>query len=317
MKLHTIRSRTSLVILLLGAALGACTDFDPGSRVTDFRLLAIAADKPYAAPGETVKLEALYHEPFGRPITWAWSTCPLPRDSTATACLARFAELSQSPDRAPSFTVGREQTTYEVTIPPNILDGIQPQSLANATVGVLTIGCPGELSPRDPRVVPTGELPFECREAGSAQVLPFERYVVSVKRIYLYPRDKNQNPTITSVTWDGAPWPSGEVKEVNACDFDSNQWDDCKGEKHELVVTAPPESVEAGTSEYGTPFREAIVYQFYATEGLFEFNTKTFESPKTRWSARTRARGQTVDFWMVVRDNRGGVSWTTRQVKVR
>jgi len=291
-------------------ALAACgNDFDPASRVNDFRLLAVAADKPYAAPGETVKLTTLAHEPFGRPVTWAWTTCPLPADSTVNACLARYAELARE-GRTPPFVVG-PNPSYEVTIPPNLFDGIAQTE--NQLFGVLTIGCPGVLSPRETNVV--GELPFQCVDGG--QVLPFERWVVSVKRIFLFRRDKNANPGIGRVTWDGADWPEAEVKEVGVCAFDSNTYGDCKGERHDLVVTPAADAVEAGTDENGRTFREAVVVQYYATEGVFEFDAKTVDAPATRWAARTRSQGQNVDMWFVVRDNRGGVTWTTRRVRVR
>jgi hypothetical protein len=305
----------ALFLLTLVAAFACGPDFDPAARVSDFRLIAIAADKPFAAPGETVRLTTLYHEPFGRPLTWAWTTCPLPRDSTVNACLARLSELART-SAAPPFVVERDRTSYEVSIPANILDGIPEDARGNALFGVVTIACPGELSLTDLASVPAGRLPFRCLEAGSGVELAYERYAVAVKRIYIYGRDRNQNPSIAGVTWDGAPWPEADVREAQVCAFDSNTFGDCKGEKHEIVVAAPG-AVEVGTSEYGTPFKEDVVIQHYATEGVFEFDVKTVAEPKTKWAARTRAAGQTITMWFVVRDSRGGVSWTSRQVRVR
>jgi hypothetical protein len=310
--------RPRLSAMSVVVALAACSDFDPGSRVTDFRLIAVSADKPYAAPGETVQLSTLHHEPFGRPITWAWTTCPLPQESTVNGCLSRLAELARSPGRAPpSFAVGRELGSFAVTIPPNVLDGVAPAARGNALVGVVTVACPGELSVKDLARLGPGELPFRCVEAGSELELSYERYAVAVKRIYIYDRDRNQDPAITGLTWDGTPWVENDIKDVGACDFDSNAFGECAGEKHEIAASAPPETREAGTNQFGTPYREDVVIQYYASEGLFEFGTKTLDDPKTRWAARSQARGQTVDMWFVLRDNRGGVGWTTRRVRVR
>ncbi|MBN9166344.1 MAG: hypothetical protein BGO98_27410 [Myxococcales bacterium 68-20] len=307
------RAFALFLFTLVGVA--ACgTDFEPGSRVVDFRLLAVAADKPFAAPGETVRLTTLHHEPFGRPLTWAWTTCPLPHDSTVNGCLARLAELART-SAAPPFTVEQGRSSFEVTIPPDILDGIPEEAKGNAIVGVVTIVCPGNLSLKDLADIRSSQLPFRCIEAGTGVELAYERYAVAVKRIYLYSRDKNQNPAIADVTWDGASWPEGEIKEARVCDFDSNSFEDCKGERHEISVNAVPATAETGTSEYGTPFREDVVIQHYATEGVFEYDVKTLAQPKTRWAARARSRGQTITMWFVIRDNRGGVTWTSRQVR--
>jgi hypothetical protein len=93
---------------------------------------------------------------------------------------------------------------------------------------------------------------------------------------------------------------------------------DCSGgEAHDLSVVIPPESVESGTTEQGAPFSEDVVVQYYATEGLFEFDSRTRESPGTGWKARAASAGKEQTLWFVVRENRGGVSWTSRKVRVR
>ena len=44
--------------IVLALSLAACTsDFDPGSRVTSLRVLAVRADLPLAHPGEEVQLD--------------------------------------------------------------------------------------------------------------------------------------------------------------------------------------------------------------------------------------------------------------------
>jgi hypothetical protein len=150
-------------------------------------------------------------------------------------------------------------------------------------------------------------------------VLPYERFVVSVKRIYVRRTDKNQNPPLGNVTWDGLPWAETDIKEVAPCTNDPLvKIDDCDGgEKHELSVDIPPEAAESGTSESGTPFTEDVVAQYYGSEGVFEFDTRIRTSPKTKWAARKAASGREQTLWFVVRENRGGVSWTTRKVRVR
>ena len=60
-----------------------------------------------------------------------------------------------------------------------------------------------------------------------------------------------------------------------------------------------------------------LVAQYYATEGLFEFESRIAEAPATGWVARKFASGKELTMWLVVRDDRGGVTWTDRRVRVR
>lgn len=302
---------------LAAFALSGCSEFDPGSRVTDFRLIAVQADKPYAAPGEKVHLQTLSHEPFGRPVTWAWTTCVKPRDTTVNACLAKIAEDARANGGPIPISMGEGKSTFDTTVPSNVLDGVEPRAAGNVLVGVLTVACPGALSLKDPNA--DGELPFRCADANTHEELPYDRYVVSVKRIFVRNKDRNQNPSIGTVTWDGTPWPESEVKEVTACDNSpAAAYNDCSGgDAHEMSVVVPDDAVESGTSEFGVPFREDIVVQYYATEGLFEFEARVRESPATSWKARKAAAGKEQTLWFVVREGRGGVNWTTRKVRVK
>jgi hypothetical protein len=315
-------SRFVLVFATLGLAgspLGCGDEFEPGSRLTDFRLIAVQADKPYAAPGEEVQLTTLSYEPFGRPVTWAWATCVKPDDTTVNACLAKIGEVAAKAGGVVPVTTGVGLSTWKTTIPANVLDGVEPRAAGNVLVGVLTVACPGPLSLKDLGSAAAGDLPFRCLDAGTNAELPYDRYVVSVKRIYVRRTDRNQNPAIGVVTWDGAPWAENDVKEVSPCtNSPVAAYKDCSGgEGHDLAVLVPAESIESGTSELGAPFREDLVEQYYATEGIFEFDSRTRESPTTSWKARASAAGKEQTLWFVVRENRGGVSWTTRKVRVR
>jgi hypothetical protein len=309
---------SSCLVVASGIAAAACgSDFDPGSRVSDYRLVAVAVDKPYAAPGEEVTATVLAVEPFGRPITYAWTTCENPSDTTANACLAKIAEDARA-GRAPVIQQGRD-ASFRWRVPETALSSLVPEARAGATAGIVTVGCPGTLELQDLAGGGAG-LPFRCLEAGSGQVLPYERWVVSVKRVFLRAKDRNANPTLGGVTWNGAPWPEAEVKEIRACDNDSNMLADCAGgEEAKLGASPAPGAVESGVDEYGTAFTELAVVQYYATEGTFEFEARTAETAPlgTKWVARASARGKEVTMWFVIRDNRGGVSWTTRRVRVR
>src|SRR5438132_1286666 len=62
------RARRAVKKLLVLLAFVACApkDFTPASFVDTLRVLAVRADKPFAAPGENVQLTALVVDPNGK-----------------------------------------------------------------------------------------------------------------------------------------------------------------------------------------------------------------------------------------------------------
>ena len=254
-------------------------------------------------------LQALYHEPFGRPVSFTWMTCVNPPDTSALGCLMKIAKDGS----AMQSGVGLDQV--DITVPTDALDGVPAAARGNAVVGIATVACPGTLSMR--ASVPTGEIPYRCVEDGTGVDLPFERFAVSVKRIFVRENRQNANPGIAEVSWDGAPWPEGERRQTRACKNNTNTIDDCDGgEKHRLGVTLAP-GAESGTDELGHTFHEEVILQYYATEGTFEFEILTPDGPSNHWAARKAAAGTTQTLWFVARDDRGGVGWTSREVDVQ
>lgn len=300
------------------ALLAGCDDnFDPVSRITDFRLLAVQADQSFAAPGEQVRLQTLFHEPFGRPVVFGWATCTAPADTTVTACLQKRLEEVAASGEELLTVIEPGLSEYSVTIPVDLWEQVAEGARKNTTVGVITVACPGELGYADPTTLKLGELPFVCRDANTGLELGYERYALSVKRIFIRDVDRNIDPLITNVLWDGVSWPADQVQQAIPCSNDSNNFENCKdGQKYKIKVEVPPESFESGVDQYGTPYDEQVIVQYYATEGAFEFEVRTADIGETQWVARQSATGQLLTFWFVVRDDRGGVTWTTRQVQV-
>lgn len=294
-----------------GVLAGCANDFDPGSRVTTLRVLAVQADQPFAAPGETVHLSALSHDPEGRAITWGWAACVNPLASTVGGCLAKIAADSAAGGQPPAVVTGADMTTFDFTIPGDALSSLPAASHASAGVGIVSVACPGalDLAPSDPSV------PFACRDAGGRE-LGLDEFVLGIKRIQVRESDHNANPAIASVTFDGAAWPATEVKTVGHCDSDGNLFDECNADKHDIAAFVTPASFESGQDEFGAAFREDLITEYYATEGLFKDGVRISEDPTTRWVARKAAAGRDLTLWFVVHDNRGGVIWDMRQVHV-
>lgn len=299
-------------VCVLPLLFGCSEDLEPGTKVDSFRVLAQAVDLPYAHPGEKVLLTALSVDPAARPVTWAWASCLNPNDTSLESCLERIAE-SGDPEGA-VFARGEGLAETELVVPTTALDDVPAAARGFAGIGVVSAACPGDLSLE----AGSSGLPFRCEEPGTGRELGLSEFIVGIKRVTVRETDRNQNPELTGVTFDGADWPADEVKEVGWCDQDDFVYDTCPdSEKHQFAATLTPESFEAGTDELGRSFEEQLVIQYYATEGIFEYEVKTGQEPKNGWVARKSASGQTLRLWFVARDNRGGVSWTERQVRVR
>ena len=300
------RATAGLAFLLV--ACGA--DFDPPSRVTGLRVLAVRADEPYAPPASTVHLQALAVDPAGRALEWGWGTCVDPDSSDVVDCI----------DGAdwPGFTISADSPTHAVAIPADAIDRLPAAARARASVGVITVVCPGDLSLVSPpaSVRATGALPFVCRDHDTGRVLQQDEYQAGVKRIFVRTSDRNANPVIANVTWDGQAWPETTVRDVEPCATDGNSLSVCDAVLHEVGAIAAPSSAESGVDSFGARFDEQVIVQYYATEGIFADSVRIASDPVTKWAAREQSGGRTVTMWMVLRDDRGGVDWTRRTVNV-
>jgi hypothetical protein len=301
-------------LAFLATLAGCATDFDPGSRVTSLRVLAVQADQPFAAPGETVHFESLSFDPEARSISWAWAACVNPPASTVDGCLAKIAEDAQTNGMPTGLVLGQNMTAFDFTIPSDALDSVPAASRPAALVGVVNIACPGDITLGTSSLT---SMPFKCTDPASVRELGLDEYIVGLKRVRLRTSDRNQNPTISGITFDGADWPESEVKEVAPCDSNSNVYDDCKANKHDLAATLTPDSVESGTDEFGVAFTENVIVEYYSTEGTFKDPVRIAGDPQTSFVARKAAAGQDLSLWFVTHDDRGGASWQSRRVHVQ
>jgi len=305
---HKIGLIAAFPVLLLGCD----TAPEPGTKVDSFRVLAEQVDQPYAHPGETVQLSSLSFDPAQRQVTWAWASCVNPASSDLDGCLATI--YASSDPASAVFAMGADNDSAALTIPADALSSLPAGARGAATVGVISVACPGDLS----MGAGPGGLPFRCQESGTGRELALDEFIVGFKRITVRETERNQNPVISSITFDGVDWPEGEIKTVGFCSATDFVYGPCPDkDKHQLAARLSAESFEKGKDELGRDFEEQVVLQHYATEGIFEFEVRTGKSPKNGWVARKSASGQTLSLWFVARDDRGGVAWAERQVTVR
>ncbi len=297
-----------LAVLTAPMFVGCGADFDPGSRVVGTRVVAVVVDQPYAHPGETVKVDAQALDTLGRPLEWGFVTCFAPRATTPFACFQKIAEDAAG-GMPPALTIGASNT-YSYDDPGRrARQPVQVEAHGSAYVGVLIVTCPGKIQPGD-----TQGLPLACVADGRA--LRLDEFEVGVKRVFLREKDRNQNPVIAKVNWDGVEWPEGEIKEVSPCGSSTeNRYDRCDGgEKHVVAAILGAGVRETGTDELGNPFTEDVVVQYYATEGTVRVRRADRRTPRrpAGWP-ESRTSGKTVTLWFVARDNRGGVELDVAQ----
>ena len=298
----------------LSSLLGCAAEFDPGSRVNSFRVLGQQMDLPFAKPGETVNISSLSYDPSGRSVTWAWGACVNPEASTVEGCMNKIATDAATSGSSAILAQGAELSNFSYTVPTSALDSLPEGAKATAMVGILSIACPGDLSIEQD----SNSLPFSCKETGTGRVFALDEYVVGLKRIQVRGTDRNQNPQIEQVSFDGAEWPEAEVKQVIACDTDNNDYKPCADDtKHKIGARPTAASVESGRTEFGVDFTEQVIIEYYATEGVFENEIKIAAEPETGWAARKAASGKDLTLWMVVHDDRGGATWAERHVHVQ
>ncbi|MEL6186430.1 MAG: hypothetical protein AAFU79_17550, partial [Myxococcota bacterium] len=65
-------------VLLLSTLLGGCAEeFEPYSRITGFRVLAVRAEPPSPLPGQTAVFDVLVAGAPAEDVRFQWSWCPV------------------------------------------------------------------------------------------------------------------------------------------------------------------------------------------------------------------------------------------------
>jgi hypothetical protein len=285
-------------------------EFPPGSRITSARLLSVRADAPYAAPGAEIHLEALAYDPEKRALSFGWGTCPNPTATTVLGCLDEMD--------ASTFRAGSDLSTFDLVIPADALDPASSTNREQASVGVVVVVCPGDLTllAPAPHILQTGTLPFVCSDRDSGRKLASDEFVVGLKRVFVRATDHNANPSIEGVTFDGVDWPSDEVKTVRACPSTGYDYKECEAQGHDIAPIVPARVAEQGSDAFGLSYSEQVIVQYYASSGVWKDDLRIVSAPGTRWAGQRSNDGSVTTLWIVVRDDRGGVSWTHRRVQV-
>ena len=269
-------------------------DLTPGWQTPTLRILAIRAEPPEIAPGGSATLTYLAADPEDAIGGALWTACS-PEETTPLGCAIDFSALDE--DATPDELREAGVIGFEPGFPPvfeapeDALDDVEedqrPEGVQYTTQVVL-------LPPEGAE--PDDEVDFGTFESG------YKRVVVSEAST------PNNNPTIAEFTVADVPVGEDEITEVEP------------GEELELGILIPDAAVE--TYEYINPdgqLEERVEEPFaswYATDGQGLEDTTLYPFTQADWVAPAES-GVEGSWYVVVRDRRGGIAWTTRAWRTR
>lgn len=334
--------RLSTIALAAATALSlpSCSgNFDPASKIQSVRVLGLRADKPYAKPGDTVNLEMLAvdrrKEP-DRPMTiyWVPLVCTNPPNDAYYGCFTARTQLTGPNGEAGvpgGVSVGAgdvtgllpKGSTFSYTIPSNAVSTHAPVPGAGGRYGlsiVFYLACAGRVrfATRDEASANPQQVPLFCVD-DEGNRLGADDYVLGFWRTYVYDDRPNANPVIEGVRVNGEAMDPDKPIVITACQAAKPQG--CPSAKVDVVV--PPSSQEEKPYDADAPRERVWVTAFadvgdLASSTRLLYDTKIGAIPDNPIEVRGDFDdvGKSGTLWLVVRDNRGGTTWTSSPLSV-
>jgi hypothetical protein len=318
------------LLLAVAALAGACSnDLPAASFIDKLRVLAVRAEPPEVAPGETTALDLLAVEPplpqldggMPQPLSAVWLACALPvSTSSPTPCGVGSGVVSppscKDQPSAALCVIGTDLTASYAPDVGVLAGAASTQILVTVAIADTSsgaIGCLADIANNNGR--PTN--PDHC--------------VVALKRLSVSdPAQRagavNHNPTLADFS---ASSPGG-FKE--ALDDGNGAWLYAPAaNKAEWTIIADRSDDAAEKKPDGT--YEALTVSWFTTAGHLDGGRSLYLPPgctdpskcadrlpesgaSTSWFAPTAAQAAAVvdasglaQFWAVIRDDRGGVGW--------
>jgi hypothetical protein len=338
-------------ILIAGALLGAgCSSFQDVTTVQDLRVLGIMAEPAeiyvtlddsgnVTSPDSiTSTITALVVDPKGmaRPVSYSVLACPRDVD-TVTAASGKNGVICQ-----PNVP-GQTPTSLEVTPadPPDQTTDAGPEHDIAVPFSVPPALLSQAFMIDTPAAKQGFQLPVTIQfqlSAGTESIVATKRLIFSQQITDRPPQAPNQNPTLTMVQ---AYPPAAADAAGNPISMDT-----------QLPEGAAPIEVPLGSEMFFLPEgfvaesystrvltrdnppqvvtkdvpAESLRFAFFATAGTFTpsqtstvsatiFNASSSPALQSKYQApSTMPDDPNVTIWIVTRDERGGASWTSRQI---
>jgi hypothetical protein len=320
-------------LLVLALAAGCGSNLPAQSFIDKLRVLMVQADPAEPMPGQLTHLTALAVEPpvptvHDGPvlaIDALWLSCSMPPGATSTTPCGITADTPGVPPlcadqpSAPLCVVG---SGLELGYTP---DGSAVGGNGTGQRLLTVVVSDRSDDPAATRGDAVGCL-LELQQHNGIPSHP-DRCVIALKRLPISTLStRNQNPLLTSFTLED---PSHHLQSL-VVDGATFAADATKTPTFKLHVERASDSAEIkpGTSDY-----EALSISWYTTSGKLDGGRSAFDPPgcasqlecathapvsdaKTSWIAPTAAKlaatsddQRAVEFWVVIRDDRGGVSF--------
>ena len=312
-------------LVLIG---GCSSDLPAASFIDKLRVLAVRATPPEVAPGDTTTLDALAVEPLvpeldggaPAPLSYVWLACALPTGTlTVSPCgvgsglsASTMPPLCKDQPSAPLCIIGTDATASYAADANVLGDAASTQILLTVAIADTPAGATGCLLD----IANNDGLPTDP-----------DHCVVSLKRLDISRSTQpNANPTLADFY---ATTPSGFAQTLDggngvwqfAPGADLAEWDIAAHRSDAAAEKKPDGTYEALTvSWFTTAGHLDGGRSLYLPTGCTEPSSCAAELPETgadtTWFAPTQAEASPVvdasglvDFWAVIRDDRGGVGW--------
>ncbi len=292
-------------------------DFEAPSKIEGLRVLAVAADKPFANPGDTVHLEMTYDAAGAfagvtPSILWI-ADCFDPEGDAYYGCYPQFADLLEDiqshgvfrPPGAISNPLVRGVVDWQVTLPDDIITNHPPPATGSnfGVAYVFFVVCAGEI-----RAVTTtsdagglaGNFPLGCFDKDGHQI-GADGFVPGFTEVYAFADGRtNPNPPAKSLLIkrplepDAAyrPLPStpDDAYPVVACGIDedarrklgcgNHPFTTCSAYDIDVDVDASVSERDPGSPENGSFLHEAVWVDWYTDGGDFDNDVSLLYDPK-------------------------------------
>ncbi len=292
---------------------GCGTQFTPETVVDSLRVLSITAEPPEVAPGESTTLNMLWGDPsrIGQVNTPIWVGCdPDPLDLGLSPC--NDATLLIQPSLITALPegmriLGLSGSTVTFTPARSSFDELPADSpiRQSGSVSVIVSFVIGADVGANLEGEKLTELLDSVERRETAAAIGLTRVLVSEKPV----EQRNRNPVIRSLTFDGQVLPVGARLQVQ------------EGQEIALGADITPESVETYVEQQPSgpvTKTEVVIGSWYSTGGRFNQERFDVSSPEpavfyapghSQFPEDVVTQSRVGELWLVVRDNRGAQAY--------
>lgn len=305
----------------VAAAAASCgSSFDPAYELQSLRVLAVKKSAPYAKPGEKVDLGMLWVDErpgVKAPAEVVWfAGCVNPEGDLYYGCYPQLAAAaSSSVDGGTGGLVVGAGNTFSWTVPKDIIssrpapESGDPYGLAYVFFAV----CAGHVAP----AAPGSGLPLRCLDAAGNEI-GAEGFVPGFTAIYAYDERRNENPKLDDLAVDGKSTADAAIVAVPRCEGDG-----CATvELAPVIDRASAEVDPAATGPDGQTLREQLWIDYYVPSGTLDHPLRLVNDAQAGWNDENRtawtppAEPGELSIYAVLHDNRGGMAWRERRIRV-